>query len=272
MKPLEISQDVWIFTSVLYQTTSTVIRTEHEIFVVDPNWLPQEVSGIRAFVDQQRGDRKLHLIFTHSDYDHIVGYGAFESATVIASQAFVQNQHKDDDVRKAVHFDQSHYIVRDHPITYPEVDIVIAKDGQQLNFIGTDMTFYLAPGHTDQGIFIICEPQGVWIAGDYLSDVEFPLISGQLTEYHNTMQKVEHIIRRHEIRYLVPGHGTVENSVSGIYARRDLALEYLKDIEALVSKGIPFPLTLYQRRYLFWDGIADWHRENIEHIMQSSSR
>jgi glyoxylase-like metal-dependent hydrolase (beta-lactamase superfamily II) len=266
MEPLEITKGVWLFTSALYQTTCTIIKTEHEIFVVDPNWLPHEVSRIKSFVDQHKDDRKMYLIFTHSDYDHIVGYGAFQPDSVIASEAFVQNTQKDEDVRKALHFDQSHYISRDYMIIYPHVDIMIAHDGQTLQFNDTIMTFYLAPGHTDQGLFIIVEPQGVWIAGDYLSDIEFPLISGSLIEYHATLNKVDGIMREHGIQYLVPGHGTVENSVSGIEIRKAHALEYLDDIEACISKDIPFPEEVYRKRYPFWEGIRDWHQENIDHL------
>ncbi|HLF63928.1 MAG TPA: MBL fold metallo-hydrolase [Saprospiraceae bacterium] len=266
MEPFFLTDGVWVFTSVLYQTTSTVIVTDNEIFVVDPNWLPHEVNAIKDFVEQMRSQHKVYLIFTHSDYDHIVGAGAFSQATVIASQAFALNVQRERDVTQAQHFDKSHYINRSYPIVYPEVDIVITHDSQTVHFNDTTLTFYLAPGHTDQGMFSIFEPQGVWVAGDYLSDIEFPLINGLLTEYRQTMYRVDHILLQHAIKFLVPGHGTIETSVPGIYQRRDHALEYLDDIEALVMHDNPFSEAKYRRRYPFWPGIQDWHQENIAHL------
>ena len=257
---------VWVFTSALYQTTCTVIDSSDALAVVDPNWLPEEVQQIRDFVNEKAGRKELYLIFTHSDYDHIVGYGAFPGSKVIASAAFVLNPNKERDLKQALHFDDSHYIFREYPLGYPEVDVVIGHDGQYLESGEIRWTFYLAPGHTDQGMFIICEPQGVFIAGDYLSDIEFPLISGSIEDYRLTMGKVESILEEHSIRHMIPGHGNPVDSRVTILKRRDQALEYLDDLEALVRRGIPFPESRYRQRYAFWNGIYEWHLENIEQV------
>jgi glyoxylase-like metal-dependent hydrolase (beta-lactamase superfamily II) len=146
------------------------------------------------------------------------------------------------------------------------VNIVIESDGQILKCGDISLTFYLAPGHTDQGIFVVFEPQNIWVAGDYLSDIEFPLVSGSLREYHNTMYKADQILQHHPIRYLIPGHGTVADSTANILLRRDHALQYLDDLESHITHGVAFPEDRYRERYPFWDGIRDWHRQNITHL------
>jgi glyoxylase-like metal-dependent hydrolase (beta-lactamase superfamily II) len=272
MEEYKIAEGVWVFTSALYQTTSTVVQTPKTVFVVDPNWLPHEIYRIRDFVDQIKDRRKLCLLFTHSDYDHIVGYGAFHPDVVIATQAFVQNAHKDRDLANVRRFDESHYIVRDYPLLYPDVDVVISHDAQSLELDTTRLTFYLAPGHTAEGMFVLIEPQGIWIAGDYLSDIEFPLIEDSLEAYRNTLGKVDLIMQRHHVEFLIPGHGTVEPSPLGIFQRRDRALEYLIALESHALHGSPFPEEEYRLRYPFWDGINDWHLANIRHLGASVDR
>lgn len=266
MKPREITPGVWVFTSALYQTTSTVLLSPSAICVVDPNWLPDEVMRIKGFVDAMKGQRKLYLLFTHSDYDHIIGYGAFTSDAVIASQAFATKQDRENDVEQVIDFDRKHDISRDYPITYPKADIIVKEDGQQLQLGEMILTFYLAQGHTDEGIFTIVEPQGIWVAGDYLSDIEFPLVGGSLSEYRLTLKKVDQILLSHQISSLIPGHGSVEGSIDGIRKRRDHAMQYLDDLEMFLRTGSPFPENIYRTRYPFWDGIRDWHLQNIAHL------
>lgn len=82
------NHNLCIFRSLLYETNSIVVQTEDLVLVVDPTWLPHEVEEIRQFVHSSLNQRPLYLLFTHSDYDHILGYNAFPGAKVIASKAF----------------------------------------------------------------------------------------------------------------------------------------------------------------------------------------
>ena len=86
--------NITIFQSTLFQTNSTVVKTEDSILVVDPAWLPHEVANIRREVDEIRGNRPVFLIFTHSDYDHIIGYKAFQADKVFMSKALADNPGK----------------------------------------------------------------------------------------------------------------------------------------------------------------------------------
>ena len=76
---------VTVFESALYRTTSAVIQTPDMVLLADPNWLPHEVAAIQQHVAAIRGSRPLYLLFTHSDYDHILGYKAFPDAQAIVS-------------------------------------------------------------------------------------------------------------------------------------------------------------------------------------------
>lgn len=258
-----LRKGVTVFTSALYQTTSTLIETPNAVFLIDPNWLPFEINRIRSYLESVIGKRKLYLIFTHSDYDHIIGYRAFPGASVIASRAFDRKPDKQRDIAQAEQFDRDHYIQREYPITYPDVDIVIANDGKARHYSGTVLTFYQARGHTAEGMYILVDPHGVWVAGDYLSDVEFPFVEESFDAYRKTMAKTERILRLHQVEYLIPGHGTVARSKEEMLRRRDHALEYLDDVESHVEQALPFPEEKYRRRYPFWSSLRRNHEANL---------
>ena len=263
----DLRNDIRVFTSAIYQTNSIVIKAPNAVFVIDPCWLPGEVESIRKHVDEIRGSRKVYLIFTHSDYDHIIGYGAFPDAKVIASKSFARKQDKQKDVDAAIAWDAEHYISRDYPIVYPEVSREIDMDGKALHYSGTVMTFYLAPGHTAEGMFIIWEPAGLFIAGDYLSDIEFPFIEDSITKYRRTMNKVDRILRAHQIKWMVPGHGSVAGAKDEIIVRRDNAIEYLDDLEAF-QQGVEFPTEKYKSLYRHWSGLESTHINQLRRMKQ----
>lgn len=73
---------------------STVIDLRDSVMIVDPNWLPKEIDDIFEFVQTEHRNKKQFLLFTHSDYDHIIGYGKFRDAVVISTDVLAQSQKK----------------------------------------------------------------------------------------------------------------------------------------------------------------------------------
>ena len=128
MKKQYQTQAITVFESALFRTITSLIKLPDATVLVDPNWLPHEVEHIRktlAFPESLQdfsSDSPLYLLFTHSDYDHIIGYRAFPNAKVIASEAFVNSPDKEKNLRQIREFDDEYYIQRDYEIEYPEVD------------------------------------------------------------------------------------------------------------------------------------------------------
>ncbi len=259
-----------IFQSDLYQTNTTLFDGGDFILLVDPNWTANEVYYIKSFVKQQHAGKPVYLLFTHSDYDHIIGYRAFPGAKVIASERFAGRVDKDRILREIYTFDQQHYISRDYPIEYPEVDILIQQDGMQVTIKSETFSFYHAPGHTDDGLFTIIESAGIFIAGDYLSDLEFPFIYHDESAYLETLAKVDLILQKHPIRILVPGHGRyLKDQNAEIIKRKQRDQSYIEDLIKSVRTSEIFPLENYLGQFLFADGLRDQHSKNEEHIRKS---
>ena len=272
-----------VFRSALFQTTSTLIQTEDLILLADPNWLPEEIEAIKAHlasIKRANDNRPFYLLFTHSDYDHILGYRAFPGAKVIASKAFAENPDKDAVVEQILKWDDEYYITRNYPIEYPAVDVAVHEDGQTLTIGNTQLTFYLSPGHNPDGIFTLLEwPEsqcldpkngkptaGVWLAGDYLCEVEFPYIYHSSRAYEETLSKVEGILKHHRIDLLIPGHGDFATSHEEILKRKKVALSYIHTLRKCLKEGTEFDISKLWRRYQFKRGMEGFHIKNVELI------
>ncbi|MCB0706553.1 MAG: MBL fold metallo-hydrolase [Saprospiraceae bacterium] len=252
-----------IFESALFRTTSTLFQSPDMLLLVDPTWLPQEIVAIKNEVDLIRGKRPLYLLFTHSDYDHIIAWKAFPDAITIASQAFIDNPEKEKQLNQIRKFDDENYITRPYPIAYPVIDIAINQNGQQLKIGNTTLTFYLSPGHNLDGIFTIIEPHGIWIAGDYLSNIEFPYIYHSSIAYEDLLQKVDTFLEKHTFRILVPGHGDHCTEPTEIRRRAKNDLAYIQRLREAIARGeTPEPASLY-KPILFPQIMHQFHEGNI---------
>lgn len=254
-----------VFESQIYKTTSTVIQTGDCIIVVDPGLLPAEIDEILEYVLKTKGDRPVYLILTHSDWDHIVGAGAFPEAAVIASKIF-QTKNPADVIEQIKEFDDQYYIDRKFPLIYPNVDIPVTKDGEKLHIGKTTITFYEAKGHTDDGIFAIVEPLGIWIAGDYLSDIEFPFIYSSYKDYIQTLEKTEDILKSHQINVLVPGHGHMAFTTEEMVKRKNDSLHYIKSLIKAIQLNNEHEHLIAS--YPYKRSLKTCHKENVQFLLK----
>lgn len=258
--------NITVFQSSLYMTTSAIIQTDDVIILTDPNWLPNEIENIKNFIKKNIGDKQLYIIYTHSDFDHIIGAGAFPEAKVIASKPFDNNPNKEQIVEEIHKFDQQYYVNRNYKHEYPSVDIVISKEGQKMELGSLTLTFYLSPGHTNDCLFTVIEPDGIFLSGDYLSDVEFPFINNY-KDYVNTINKAEKILHKYNITTHIPGHGSTTQNLEEINKRINSSKYYLNQL--LQDNG---ELESYlNKEYTFFEGMKSIHDENKKVANQGES-
>ncbi|MEC0257147.1 MBL fold metallo-hydrolase [Paenibacillus lautus] len=265
---IQYSNDkVTVFQSALFQTTSTVIELDDCIIIMDPNWLPHEIREIQEHVKAVRGNREIYLIFTHGDYDHIIGYKAFPDAKTIGSAGLRDHPEKEKKLKLIREFDASYYITRDYPIEFPMLDFVIEEDGQQLILGSATLTFYRAPGHTKDGLFTLVDSVGVFAAGDYLSDFELPFIYDSALDYDETIRKASWILKKHPVSLLIPGHGRHATSRSDMERRVETARSHLERLRQAVMHGDDAALDRLQQEHGFGSEFtAACHKENVRII------
>jgi len=262
---------IHVFESSLYRTTSTVIELGQSILIVDPNWLPMEIDFILGYIDEKYPTHQQYLLFTHSDYDHILGYGAFPDAKVIASVTFYKCPIKADLIRLIKDFDSMYYIQRAYPIVFPEVDIIIDQDNQCLIIDQFECFFYLAPGHVADGLFMVIPQKNIWIAGDYLSNIEIPLVDHNFNDYQNTLLKVKEVFRKFDqINILIPGHGDLSTDRTEIYKRIKNDLNYLHLLNEYIITPDPNALEKLEKLTLQYSDNVELISANKKNIQQAS--
>jgi hydroxyacylglutathione hydrolase len=257
-------ETITIFKSRLYETVTTVVQTNDMVLVTDPAWLPDEVAEIRDYVYAGLNGRPLFLLFTHSDYDHIIGYRAFPGAAIIASGAFADKTAagKSDIVEQIRSFDDEYYLVRDYKIEYPAVDHRMDGDGRTLSVGGTRLVCYQAPGHNPDGLFTVVEPHGYLIAGDYFSDIEFPYIYHSSPLYEESIRKLDVILDNHPVGMLITGHGNFTRERPEMLRRQADALLYIQSMRDAVSRGDQEAIDSLITGCLFPRNMRKFHRGN----------
>jgi hydroxyacylglutathione hydrolase len=262
-----------VFQSGLYQTNSAVVVTKDLVLVTDPGYLLSEIDAIRSYVDQVKGDRPVYLFFTHSNFDHIAGYGAFTDCIVIAGEAFNEQTDQHHALEIILNRDDDFYINRPYKITYPRVDHVIRKEGESLVVGDTILIFHTAYGHNPDGIMCFVETSQILIVGDYLSDIEFPFVYDSFAAYRNTLCTLKRIAEQYPGLLLLPGHGSVTDQPEEIRHRILVSEQYLELTEQLLLLPDEGKLQRFMddNHYLFKRILARRHEDNMNVLVKEKA-
>lgn len=253
-----------IFESELFRTTTTLLRGQNHLLIVDPNWLPHEVNFIYKIIEKYRHQGQRLLFFTHSDYDHIIGYEKLKKGgKVIASQNFIDNPGKESILAQINKFDDQYYIKRDYPITYPKVDLPISHEEEKVILGGEVYKFYQARGHNSDGLICLNRTRGILIVGDYLSNIEFPYIYDSIAKYEQTLDLLELIINKESVKILITGHGDHTTDKSEMLLRILESRDYILKLKTTVLTGEKFDLNRLWQRYRFPGIMSEFHEGNL---------
>ena len=252
-----------VFESALFKTTTTLLIGKDYIVLFDPNWLPREIEFITNYIAKIKKDRKEYLLFTHSDYDHIIGYGAFKEYETIASQNFVNNPKQNKIVNQINVFDDSHYINRNYKIEYPLINHIIDCDEHVFRLGESKFLFWQAVGHNPDSLLILDTMNNTLVVGDYLSNVEFPYIYTSVKEYKLTLDKIENIISNYNVEYLISGHGDFTSDRIEMLKRLKDSRDYINLLEDSVINNKTFNFKKVMERYHFPIIMKEFHDGNI---------
>ncbi|MGO0063129.1 MBL fold metallo-hydrolase [Brevibacillus fluminis] len=262
-------QSVTVFTSCLWQTTSTVVETPERLFVFDPAYFPHELEAIAAFVSSIRKGRPIILVLTHGDWDHIAGFSAFADATVVAQKQILAEGRLQDQLGKVLSFDERYYVDRKQAGLLPRIDRAI--DGDELVDLW-GVRFLPVPGHTKDMMATLFVEQKLLVMGDMLSDREFPFINDSIA-YTDSLAKIGRLAVAGDIQLLVPGHGAPAGA-DEIVERIRCDQAYIEEGRRIVREGrqngwdkeetkAKF-LGMTYREQPIAKGIADMHAGNFE--------
>ncbi|MFZ4635675.1 MAG: MBL fold metallo-hydrolase [Saprospiraceae bacterium] len=255
--------NITVFQSALYQMNTTVIHTDDVVMVIDPGILPQEVKAIQQLVYEKRGDKPLYLFFTHSDFDHILGYRAFSPNRTFMTEAMANNPQRDALLAEAKAFDERYYLRRHYPLEYPQGNFLVYKDGVQFRIGQTKLSIFLMPGHTADSMMVIIWQLGLLVAGDYLSDLEFPFITHSSVDYIESLLKLNDVHDRNWFTRVVPGHGSMTFDMESWMNRQQEGLAYIYALRESISTGVPLDEESIWSRYPMHQSLKPYHDENL---------
>jgi glyoxylase-like metal-dependent hydrolase (beta-lactamase superfamily II) len=198
---------VVVVTSRLWQTTATAVRRGEECLLVDSPYFPDELDILPTLL-AQAGFEPDGLLATHADYDHLLGRLAFPGLALGVGWSTAERLRAEPGAaqRELREADAQHYVARPAPLSlgaYQELPVP-----GSVGIGDAEIDAHPADGHTRDGTAFFARFAGVLVCGDYLSDVEIPLISaaGSLEDYRATLARLAPLVEAAET--VVPGHGS----------------------------------------------------------------
>lgn len=235
MRAVAVHRDVVVVTSRMWQTTATAVRSQGEAMLVDSPYFPDELELLPELL-RQAGFAVSALLATHADFDHLLGRLAFPELALgvggtTAERLRARPGVAQRDLRRA---DDEHYVTRPVPLSLGAVQALPVP-----GYVGLgeqEIELHPTEGHTADGVAVLARFAGVLICGDYLSDVEIPMISpgGSPAAYAVTLARLAPLAE--EAQTVVPGHG---RSLTRNEALRvlDEDVTYLESLEAGDERG-----------------------------------
>ena len=198
----ELAEGLWVSQTPLWQTNALLARSGSDALLCDPCYTPDEIEHLVARAREGQGP--IHLLLTHGDFDHTCGIGFVPEAVVVAGASTA--------ARSASGTAEEELVAAgaEWGVTWPDglrVDRVVEAGAFECGAFRVEAIE--ATGHTTDGLAFVLVDQGVLLPGDYLSEMTYPFIGGGLAATIGTVRRLLAALDRHELRWVVPGHGRV---------------------------------------------------------------
>ena len=229
MRAVSVHRDAIVVTSLLWRTTATAIRNGEEAMLLDSPYFPDELELLPAILGQA-GFEPSALLATRADFDHLLGRLAFPDLALGVAESTAERIQRSLGAaqRELREYDAEHYVER-RPLSLSRVNALPVPGALGLG--AEELELHPAEGHTPDGMAVFAPWLGVLCCGDYLSDVEIPLIAeaGSLGGYRATLARLAALVERAEV--VVPGHGSPHSREEALCLLEE-DVDYLDAIEA----------------------------------------
>ena len=254
MRAIAVHPDAVVVTSRLWQTNATAIRSGDEALLIDSPYFPDELELLPAVLAQS-GFEIDALLATHADFDHLLGRLAFPPLALGVGQSTAERIRAEPGVaqRELRDADAEHYVVRPRPLSLGAFQSLPVPGDVE---IGAErIELHPADGHTADGTAFFARFCGVLACGDYLSDVEIPMLcpGGSLDAYRATLARLAPLVEA--ATTVVPGHGSALDRESALRIL-DEDVDYLDAVERGEERP-PLPAGRDTRRQ------RELHAENL---------
>jgi glyoxylase-like metal-dependent hydrolase (beta-lactamase superfamily II) len=229
LRAVSVHRDAVVLTSRLWQTTATALRAGGEAMLIDSPYFPDELELLPGLL-RQAGFEVDALLATHADFDHLLGRLAFPELALGVGEPTVERLRAQPGAaqRELRETDARNYVVRERPLSLGSIQALPVPGRLELG--GQELELHPAEGHTPDGTAVVARFAGLLACGDYLSDVEIPMISpgGSLGAYRATLARLGPLVEA--VDTVVPGHGSPRDR-EGVLRILDEDMAYLDALE-----------------------------------------
>jgi glyoxylase-like metal-dependent hydrolase (beta-lactamase superfamily II) len=189
----------------MWQTNAVALRSGEEAMLIDSPYFPDELEALPGLL-AGAGFEPDALLATHVDYDHILGRLAFPGLALGVGEASALRLREEPGAtqRELRDKDAELYVERSRPLSLGEVQSLPVPGSVELG--SEELELYPAEGHTRDGMAVFARWCGVLCVGDYLSNVEIPMVEAGLDDYRATLARLSPLVEAAET--IVPGHGS----------------------------------------------------------------
>jgi glyoxylase-like metal-dependent hydrolase (beta-lactamase superfamily II) len=226
LRAVSVHHDAIVVTSRMWQTNAVALRGGGEAMLVDSPYFPDELEALPQLL-AGAGFEPDALLATHADFDHLLGRLAFPGLALGLGEASVERLHREPGAaqRELRDHDSQFYVERPAPLALGQVQTLPVPGSVELGDL--EIELHPAEGHTADGTALFARWCGVLVVGDYLSDVEIPMVVS-LEAYRATLARLSPLVEAAET--VVPGHGAPHDRERALRVLEEDA-EYLDALE-----------------------------------------
>jgi glyoxylase-like metal-dependent hydrolase (beta-lactamase superfamily II) len=175
-----------------------------EAMLIDSPYFPDELEALPGLL-AGAGFEPDALLATHADYDHLLGRLAFPGLALGLGEPSVMRLHREPGAaqRDLRDKDAELYVERQAPLALGEVQTLPVPGSVELG--SEELELHPAEGHTADGMAVMARWCGLLCVGDYLSNVEIPMVEAGIDEYRATLARLGPLVEA--AKTIVPGHG-----------------------------------------------------------------
>ena len=195
--------------------------------LVDSPYFPDELEALPGVL-AGAGFEPDALIATHADYDHVLGRLAFPGLALGVGEPSALRLREEPGAtqRELRDKDAELYVERPAPLSLGQVQALPVPGSIELG--PEELELHPADGHTRDGMAVMARWCGVLCVGDYLSNVEIPMVEAGLHDYRSTLARLAPLIEAADT--IVPGHGAPQTR-DGALRILDEDVDYLDALE-----------------------------------------
>jgi glyoxylase-like metal-dependent hydrolase (beta-lactamase superfamily II) len=204
MRAVAVHRDVIVATSRLWQTTCTAIRADGECMLIDSPYFPDELELLPVLF-RESDFNPVGLLATHADWDHLLARFAFPGLALGVGSTTGERLRAEPGAaqRELRDADAEHYVRRQAPLSLGSYQVLPLPGFMEIGH--AELELHPTAGHTVDGTAFLARWAGVLVCGDYLSDVEIPMVGTSISDYRATLARLGGLVE--DVETVVPGHG-----------------------------------------------------------------